>query len=301
MATNERNMVMALVVVIVIILLWWAREHCKWPFHGRFAKKGCLRKIDGFCTADGKCSTLPDPAAASEAMGLYELGVRMSEKFCGGASGTCGSMPAPAALAEYEGLRQMGWRPEHMRTRPTCARPAPAAVSEAQSLQHAQALRPGSPYYTVREGFGGRSGCGGVSSEAVGETHLLDALQALPEDEGVDGFAAHKLTRDQAARASAQHRSEALRSNPAQVSAPTARMNSMREGFGGPDQAGFGWTPTPADVAASPTTGGWGDAQSVGAAACFGPCMDGCNGTHCEDHCKDQCRTQALRAATDVV
>lgn len=287
MATNERNILMALVAVMVIILLWWAREKCKWPFHGRFAKKDCLRKIDGFCGA-GQCSPLPDPAAASEAMGLYELGVRASEKFC------CGSTPAPAALAEYEGLRQMGWRPEHMRTRPTCARAAPSAISEAQALQHAQALRPDAPYYTAREGFGGRS-------EAAGEVNLLDALQALPEDEGVDDFAAHKMSRDQAARANAQFRSQALRSNPAQVSASSARMDSMREGFGGPEHAGFGWTPTPADVAASPASGGWDDAQSSGAAACYGSCIDGCNGTNCQDHCKDQCRTQALQAATGVV
>lgn len=278
-----------LVVLVLLVLVWWAREKCMLPGNTPLTKKTCPQK--------GKfCGTQPDPAAMSEAAGLHELGVRAS------AEGFCGTNPAPAALAEAQGLMQMGWRPEHMKTRPSCAPPAPAAISEAQSLQHAGALRPGAPYHT-REGFGGRSGCGGASSEAMGEATLLHSLQALPGSVdpsagGVDDFAAHRLTREHAAYSSTRNRSEALRSNPAQVSARNARMNSMREGFGGPAQAGFGWSPTPADVAASPATAGWGDAQSVGAAACYPNCMDGCNGTSCSDHCKDQCRTQALLAAT---
>jgi hypothetical protein len=276
MKTKDRNLLIAVVVVVVLLLAYWA-----W-YRRRSGK--------GYPAMSNFCGGLPEPGSMSEAAGLHELGVRMSEGFCG-------TTPAPAALAEAQGLMQMGWRPEHMRARPSCGGPSPAAVSEAQALQHANALWPGAPYYT-KSGFTGSGGCGGAAPAALGEARLLRSLQALPS---VDGFAAHKLSRDKAAFASTQSRHAELRSNPAQVPARQARLNSMREGFegfGGPAQAGYGWAPTAADAAATPMTGGWGDAQSTGAAVCTRDCMDGCVGTHCADHCKDRCRSGALLAAT---
>ena len=279
-------LLIAMVVVLLLVLMYWAWSKCWLLGSTRFAKKGCPNGKGSFCGA------APDPGAMSEAAGLYELGARME--------GFCGSTPAPAAMAEAQGLMQMGWRPEHMKTRPSCAPPHPSAISEAQSLQHANALRPGSPYYSSGvEGFTGHSGCGGVSPEAAGEEHLLQQLQALDDPRNdVDAFAAQKLRRDRAAFSSTVSRSEELRSNPGQISARRARLDSMREGFGGPAEAGFGWSPTDADVAASPASGGWGDAQTAHAATCVAACMDGCGGTNCHDHCMDQCRTAGLIAAT---
>jgi hypothetical protein len=285
---REHVLLLALAVVLVIIVAvgWWAWDECHLP--GGLSRKGCPQSGKG-----SFCGVAPDPAAMAEAAGLYELGVRPAGE------GFCGTAPAPAAMAEAQGLMQMGWRPEHLRPRPACAGPAPAAISEAQSLQHAGALAPGAPYYAPREAFQSGGGCGAVSAEASGETRLLRALQALPSAEGgVDRFAAHRLLRDGAANARARGRSETLRSNPAQTSARQARLDSMREGFGGPAGAGYGWSPSAADVAASPATAGWGDAQSVGAAVCYPQCLDGCQGTHCQDYCKDRCRSQSLLAAT---
>lgn len=293
MEKKERKILIAIVVVILLVLVW-AWDTCRL---GKYSRS----KV---CGADAFCGAAPDPGALSEAAGLYELGVRASEGFTGGAS--CGSTASPAAMAEYQGLMQLGWRPEHMKTRPSCAPSSPAAISEAQSLQQAGALSPGAPYYNKAEGFAGAPTCSGrVSPEAAGEAHLLNHLQAgtvYYDDEGenegaVDGFAAHKLTRDRAAFASTTSRSEHLRSNPAQVSSRQARFSSMREGFGGPEEAGFGWSPNAADFSASPSTGGWGDAQSTNASQCMDECMDGCGGTNCRDHCKDRCRSAGLLAA----
>lgn len=285
MEKKDRNLLIAAVVVVVLLLvLYYAYDQCHL---GQYSKKGCPNHKGTFCGSS------PDPAASSEAMGLFELGVRAGRE---GFAGTgCGHASAPAAMAEAQGLMQMGWRPEHLHSRPSCAGPAPAAISEAQALQHAHALRPGAPY----------------SSEALGEAGMIYALQAGPgqqfsddptEDRAVDGFASHQLSRDRAAFSSTRARSENLRSNPAQTSARQARFDSMREGFGGPAEAGFGWVPNAQDVAASPSTGGWGNAQSVGMLEaqalqpvhCMTHCVDGCAGTHCVDFCKDQCRHRSL-------
>lgn len=265
---SQRNIIIAIVAVLLVLLLAWAWKTCRL---GKYSAKSCPAATKG-----SFCGSTPAPGAMSEAAGLFELGCRMASE------GFCGSTPAPAAIAEAQGLMQMGWRPERMRPRPTCAGPHPTAIAEAQSLQHAGALRPGSPYYQEwrsPEGFR-RSperfqGCAGVSPEAVGELEMLQALQAAPTGQA-----------------------EQMRSNPAQVSARRARFASVSEGFGGPAQAGFGWNPTPADVAASPATGGWGDDQSVAAARCMDSCMDGCGGTNCRDHCQDRCRTEGILAAT---
>jgi hypothetical protein len=305
MEKKDRNLLIAAVVVVVLLLvLYYAYDKCHL---GKYSKKGCPNHKGSFC------GSTPDPAAGSEAMGLYELGVRAGRE---GFSGGCGNTSAPAAMAEAQGLMQMGWRPEHLRSRPSCAGTAPAAISEAQALQHANALSPGAPYYS-KSGFESGTPCGAYSSEALGEADMMYALQAGPGQQhaddpdssysvtatghyDVDGFAARKLSRDKAAFSSTRARSENLRSNPAQTSARQARFDSMREGFGGPAEAGFGWSPNSQDVAASPSTGGWGDAQSVGAAHCMSHCIDGCTGTHCADLCKDQCRQRSLIDATGV-
>lgn len=297
METKNRNLLIAAVVVVVLLLiLYCAYDKC---YLGKYSKKGCPNHKGSFCGGP------PDPAAGSEAMGLYELGVRAGHE---GFSGGCGNTAAPAAMAEAQGLMQMGWRPEHLRTRPSCAGAHPSAISEAQALQHANALRPGAPYYS-KSGFESGTPCGAYSAEALGEADMMYALQAGPgqqfsndptDDYSVDGFASGKLSRDRAAFASTRDRRENLRSNPAQTSARQARFDSMREGFGGPAQAGFGWSPNSADIAASPSTGGWGDAQSVGAAHCNRHCMDGCNGTNCADLCRDQCSQKSLVDATGI-
>ena len=289
MEAKSRNLYIGIVVALVVLLvLWWARDRC---MLGRYSAKKCISGVGSFCGSP------PDPAAAAEAMGLYELGVR--------GEGFCGTTPAPAALAEYQGLEQLGWRPEHFGRetfqpyRPAaCGPPHPASIAEAQSLQHAQALRPGAPYYT-KSGFTGGS-CGAqVSAEALGEADMLGALQAIaPADLGeIDEMSTHKMRRDQAAYSGLKAHRQDVRSAPGQVSARRARHDSMREGFGGPATAGYGWTPSGADVAASPATAGWGDAESASYGGCLDQCADGCTGTHCHDYCKDQCRDQALLSA----
>lgn len=257
MDKKSRNIIIAAAVILLLVLIW-AWDKC---YLGAYSKKGCPNASKGNFCGSSPCGADPDPAAMSEAAGLHELGTRM-EGFC------CSRAPAPSALAEAQGLMQMGWRPEHLKTRPTCASAHPAAVAEAQALQHAHALSTGAPYYTERFAGGlDEADFYGVSApEAEGEAHLLAALQV-----DVDSFAAHKLTRDNAARSSTTDRSEQLRSNPAQIDARQARFNSMRENFGGPP--GYGWTPS---VASSPAT-------------CFNACMDGCSGTSCGEHCEDTC------------
>jgi hypothetical protein len=230
MGNNSKLLYGLLLVLVLLVILYVAWDRC-WILAGtRYGKKGCIKKLR-FCGAD------PDPGAMSEAMGLYELGVRPSEGFRGSASSSCGTTPSPAALAEAQGLMQMGWRPEHMRTRPSCAKPSPAAIIEAQSLQSAQALAPTAPYY---EKFHGTPSCGSVSREAAGEARLLDALQATD----IDKFAAQKVQRDRAAFSSTQIRRDNLRTNPNHTTARHARFNSMSEGFGGPDKPGYGWAPS---------------------------------------------------------
>jgi hypothetical protein len=291
-------MAFAMLVVVVILVVVYLAKTCRL---GKLSYKSCHDK-GNFC--GGVCESDPDPAAGSEALGLHELGVRMKpEGFCG----TCSTTPAPSALAEKQGLMQMGWRQENLRTRPTCAPSHPAAVSEAQALQQVRALAPGSPYYTKSHFTSCRTN---ESCEAKGESHLLDELQALPagfgdpmgggiEPEALDSFASQKLHRDASAYSSSKARSENLRSNPHQISARRARFVSVSEGFGGPDATGYGWTPNAVDKAASPATGGWGDAQSTAHASCSRDCMDGCVGTNCEDICNEKCNDTALLAAVD--
>lgn len=126
-------------------------------------------------TKSAFCGALPDPSAASEAKGLFMLGVRPE--------GFCGANKAPSAVAEYQGLTQLGWRPEQFSGKPAdpCGDPHPHAISEAQSLQHAGALKPGAPYHvkshfagarrstfdSVRENFGGPAGTGYGWTEAT--------------------------------------------------------------------------------------------------------------------------------------
>jgi len=191
---------------------------------------------------------VPNPAALSEAAGLYELGARMPE-----------SSGAPAALAEAGGLMQLGWRPEHMGARPACAPPHPAA--KAGSLQHAPALRP-------EKAPRCRESPGELQSPFWEDPAGYEPHPSIDPAGSVDSFAAQKLTRDKGAFFSTRSHSEALRSNPAQISARQARFNSMREGFGDPAKAGRG----------SADRG------------CMGGCMDGCTGTSCYDHCEDRCR-----------
>lgn len=109
------------------------------------------------------CGGEPTPSAAAEARGLHMMGVR-PDRFCG-------AKAEPAAIAEYQGLTQLGWQ-EQFSSAPgnSCAEPHPSAISEAQALQHVNALHPGSPYYTkshfsngfdgARENFGGPAGGG---------------------------------------------------------------------------------------------------------------------------------------------
>ena len=299
MEKKSRNIFIAVVLVVILLAIYYSYDKCHL---GKYSKKGCPSNKGSFC------GSTPDPAAGSEAMGLYELGVRAGRE---GFAGGCGNTSAPAAMAEAQGLMQMGWRPEHLRSRPTCGATAPAAAAEAQALQHAQGLRPGAPYHSkspFTTHAAGHTSCGGgLSSEALGEAGMLYALQAGPgaqfsddpnNDYSVDGFASRQLGRDKASFGSVRDRSENLRSNPAQTTARQARFDSMREGFGGPAQAGFGWSSNSQDVSASPSTGGWGDSQSVGAAARYGDCMDGCTGTHCDAHCKSNARSSSLLAAT---
>ncbi len=104
------------------------------------------------------CGGDPDPSAAAEARGLYMMGVRPADRFCG-------SKAEPAAVAEYQGLTQLGWQ-EQFSGSPanSCADPHPSAISEAQALQHVNALHPGSPYYTKSHfANGGPSNFGGLS------------------------------------------------------------------------------------------------------------------------------------------
>ena len=277
MEKTGRGVLLAVVVAVVVVLLFWAWDMC---YLGRFSRAGCPGR-------GSFCGGRSDPAAMSEAAGLYELGAR-PESFCS-------STPAPAALAEEQGLMQMGWRPERMIPRPSCLPPHPAAVSEAQSLQHANALRPGAPFSSGFERFGGPVCCGrraAVSPEALGETRLLYDLQALSEvpdsSSDFDSIASQKIMRGRHAFSSVQAHAESLRSNPAQIPARQARLKSMREGFGGPAETGFGWTPNAFDAVAAPLTGGWGDAR-LARDHCMNSCVDGCTGTHCHDHCKDVC------------
>lgn len=295
---SAKRMAAAVLVALVILIIAYLAKTCRL---GRFSLKGCPQHKGTFCA--GVCNADPDPAAGSEAMGLRELGVRMKpEGFCS----TCSLTPSPAALAEEQGLMQMGWRPEHMRTRPACAPTHPAAIAEAQALQRGGALAPGAPYYTKSNFAACRVN---DSCEAKGEANLLNDLQALPsgfgdemggiESESLDAFAQQKIYRDRGAYSSTKARSDNLHTNPAYISARRARFVSVSEGFGGPDATGYGWTPNAVDRAASPATGGWGDAQSADQAACSRDCMENCVGTNCADICGDKCNDTALLAAVD--
>lgn len=284
MDARWRNVaVAALVVFVLILLVVYARSTCRL---GRFSAPACPGAKGAFCGA------APDPAAGAEAAGLFEMGLRAGPE---GFAACGGGAAAPGAAAEAAALMQTGWRPEHLRARPPCGPPRPEAIAEAQALQHAGGMRPQAPYWTPADNRGEKStfiGGGAGDDEppelgdgdAAGLAHVMSALQAGPADQGlaypeadVDGFAARQLVRDRAAYSSTVARSEALRSNPAQVSARRARLDSMREGFGGPAQPGFGWAP--ADT----------EASAVPAAACVSSCADGCTGTHCTELCVDQC------------
>lgn len=230
--------------------------------------------------AEGFCGGSADPAAASEARALYEMG----------------------AVGRGVPSNRVGYDPEARAALVSAAARCgsngaagavhPAAIAEATGLQSAGALQMGAPYH-VKGGFRASPG---DAREAAGEGRLLQALQG-----GADGFALQKLGRDQPAYAAQRRRREALHAaNPAHTPSRRARLDSMREGFGGPPAKGYGWEPTSSDFQASPDGGGWGDAQSVGAAQCHRNCVDGCVGTHCSDHCMDSCRERSLAAASGL-
>jgi hypothetical protein len=242
---RTRDMSIAILVagIIAIMALYYAYRYCHL---GKYSWKGCPNNA-----GSGFCGGVPDPAAASEAKALYQLGVRAgSERFSGG----CGRA-SPAAVAESQALMQTGWRPEHLQARPPCgglapAALAPAALAEAHGLQKAHGLHPGDPYYTTG---------------AVTEMGLISSLGGGHEDYEVDEFAARQLGRDKASYGSVRDRSEQLRSNPAQTTARHARLDSMREGFSGDYTS---------DAVGSGGHGG-----------SYEDCVDGCNGTHCEALC----------------
>ena len=147
----------------------------------------------------------------------------------------------PNSKGSFYGLTPMDQHLEYMQAHPVCAPPHPAAISEARSLQHANALLPGSPYYSGNSG--GLAGNPNIP-EATSESHPYNSGKYMSHPSNnlagdVDDFAARQLVRDKAAYSSTQSRSNALRSNPAQVTARQARFSSMREGFGAPTKTDF--------------------------------------------------------------
>lgn len=121
------------------------------------------------------CGANPDPGAASEAYALYQLGTR--------ANTTTPFVPPPACVKNVD----------------------VAAISEAQALQHAHGLAPGSPYYTPtplkkKETFS----CGEPNPEAQEEKNMLYQLQGPKWGEDFDGLIHQTLTREQAAAKAAK-------------------------------------------------------------------------------------------------
>ena len=224
---------------------------------------------------------------------------KYSSKKCAAKSnfcGECGDTPAPGALAEYLGLRQMSWRPDHFAGgRANCGPPRSSAIAEAQSLQRAGALGRQAPYYT-KSTFSGSS-CGNFSAEAMSEASILSDLQAIPSG---GEMSAHKMRRDNAAFGSVRARRDALRSSPTFVSSHQARMDSVRENFGGPGGTTYGWYPGENGPISGPATGGWGNAAKLTTGRCYLECTDNCNGSACRDYCETKCKNDTAQAAHGV-
>lgn len=204
-----------------------------------------------------------------------------SKKGCPNKDTYCGKPPSPTAAAEAAGLAQMGWRQDVSGlgpAKPGCAPLGAPALAEAQALQRVGALGPGEPYY---------QGAGDLPPPLLPlmPPHAAPAGGLHPPS--LDSFAARGIHRGRASyQAISKFGKDVLDSNSAQTPAHTARLDSMREGFGGPAAGGFGWAPD--DATAAPPPGAWGDDIADGE-SCTRDCTDGCVGTNCADLCKDRC------------
>lgn len=207
---------------------------------------------------------------------------------------------------------------------------SPTAIAEAQALQRAKALAPGAPYYTKgtftggpnKERYIGEPPCGARNTLAVEEAQMLLDLgggaPSLAGGQGAtsgnaanaaalsdpttrsDALTSHRLHRDEASLSAMRAHKKATTSTPGHVSNRQARMESMRQGFGGPAGTGYGWTTSDGGLTHRPTpaTGSWGPAPTVVANRCYSQCTDGCTGTNCRDYCTDYCVGAAVEAGT---